>query len=171
MLSDEQNEVLDLLRRTRGHPGSAEVLPSEADHLARFDPVRRARKDLQEVGRAGGAPGRVRSSATPPRRWPERDAADTAEQFASELVRQIRVRLERSFEDGGDENEVGDRIRACYREWKTQRIADTARHYVVAAFTRGVVEAAPDGTAFRWLVDDGEVPSPDCRGQRSPEPS
>ena len=153
VLSDEQNEVLDLLRRTRGNPGAAEVLPAEADHLARF--TQAALEDLQEAERAGAG-----FFGDAPRR--RADVADTAEQFASELVRQIRVRLERSFEDGGDENEVGDRIRACYREWKTQRIADTARHYVVAAFTRGVVEAAPDGTAFRWLVDDGEVPSPDC---------
>jgi DivIVA domain-containing protein len=153
VLSDEQNEVLDLLRRTRGNPGAAEVLPAEIDHLARF--TQAALEDLQQAERAGAG-----FFGDAPRRTA--DVADTAEQFASELVRQIRVRLERSFEDGGDENEVGDRIRACYREWKTQRIADTARHYVVAAFTRGVVEAAPDGTAFRWLVDDGEVPSPDC---------
>jgi len=153
VLSDEQNEVLDLLRRTRGNPGAAEVLPSEVDHLARF--TQAALEDLKEAERAGAG-----FFGEAPRRTA--DVTDTAEQFATELVRQIRVRLERAFDDGGDENEVGDRIRACYREWKTQRIADTARHYVVAAFTRGVVEAAPDGTAFRWLVDDGDVPSPDC---------
>ncbi|MEZ5180192.1 MAG: hypothetical protein R2746_18420 [Acidimicrobiales bacterium] len=153
VLSDEQNEVLDLLRRTRGNPGAAEVLPSDDDHLARF--TQAALEDLQEAERAGAG----FFGEAPSRRA---DVTDTAEQFATELVRQIRVRLERAFDDGGDENEVGDRIRACYREWKTQRISDTARHYVVAAFTRGVVEAAPDGTAFRWLVDDGDVPSPDC---------
>lgn len=153
VLSDEQNEVLDLLRRTRGNPGAAEVLPSEAEHLARY--TQAALEDLQAAERAGAG----FFGAVPTR---TADVADTAEQFASEMVRQIRVRLERAFDDGGDENEVGDRIRACYREWKTQRIADTARHYVVAAFARGVVEAAPDGTAFRWLVDDGDVPSPDC---------
>ena len=33
---------------------------------------------------------------------------------------------------------------------------------MVVAFARGVAEAAPDGTAFRWLVDDGDQACPDC---------
>ena len=74
--------------------------------------------------------------------------------------------VERAFADGGDEYEVGERIRACYREWKTQRIADSSRHFVMVAFARGVAEAAPDDTAFRWLLDDGDQPCPDCDDNR-----
>ena len=153
VLSDEQNEVLDLLRRTRGTPGAAEVLPTEALHLERYTSA--ALEDLVAAERAGAAffGSAPRSTA---------DVRDVATEFASEMVRQIRGRLERAFDDGGDENEVGERIRACYREWKTQRIAAAARHYVVVAFSRGVAEAAADGTAFRWLVDDGDSPCPDC---------
>ena len=87
---------------------------------------------------------------------------DVATEFATEMIRQIRGRLERAFDDGGDENEVGERIRACYREWKTQRIADTASHFVVVAFSRGVAEAGAAGSASRWLVDDGDAACPDC---------
>lgn len=153
VLADEQNEVLDLLRRTRGTPTAEVVLPSEADHLARYASA--ALEDLTAAERSGASfYGEAPEAAA--------DVSDTAEQFAAELVRQIRARLERAFDDGGDEQEIGDRIRSCYREWKTQRIADTARHYVVVAFTRGVGGAAVEGTTFRWLVDDGEVPSPDC---------
>ncbi len=153
VLSDEQNEVLDLLRRTRGNPGSEEVLPSEEDHLARY--MSAALEDLTAAERAGAG-----FFGTAPRR--KADVSDVATEFATEMVRQIRARLERAFEDGGDENEVGERIRACYREWKTQRIADTARHFVVVAFSRGVAEAGTDGSTSRWLVDDGDSPCPDC---------
>lgn len=153
VLSDEQNEVLDLLRRTPGTPGAAEVLPSEADHMGRYTSA--ASEDLSAAERAGAS-----FYGSAPRR--AADVGDVASEFAGELVRQIRVRLERAFEDGGDENEVGERVRACYREWKTQRIADTARHYVLVAFSRGAAEAAGDNTTFRWLVDDGGTPCPDC---------
>jgi len=57
---------------------------------------------------------------------------------------------------------VADRVRASYREWKTERIAGAAEDAVLAAFGRGVFEAAPASTAFRWVVDDGEHPCPDC---------
>ena len=90
------------------------------------------------------------------------DVGDVAGEFAAELVRQLRGRLEAAFDDGGDEQEISDRIRSCYREWKTQRIADTAAHYVLVAFNRGVAEAAAAGTSARWVVDDGGTPCPDC---------
>lgn len=153
VLSDEQNEALDLLRRTRGTPTSEQVLPSEADHLERYTSA--ALEDLTAAERAGAG-----FFGDAPKR--AADVRDVATEFATEMIRQIRGRLERAFEDGGDENEVGERIRACYREWKTQRIADTARHFVVVAFSRGVAEAGADGSLSRWLVDDGDAPCPDC---------
>lgn len=61
-----------------------------------------------------------------------------AGEFAATLVRQLRSRLEAAFDEGADEQEISDRIRSCYREWKTQRIADTAAHYVLVAFNRGL---------------------------------
>ena len=153
VLSDEQNEALDLLRRTRGTPTAAQVLPSEADHLERYTSA--ALEDLAAAERAGAG-----FFGDAPKR--AADVRDVAAEFSTEMIRQIRGRLERAFEDGGDENEVGERIRACYREWKTQRIADTARHFVVVAFSRGVAEAGADGGLSRWLVDDGDAPCPDC---------
>ena len=153
VLSDEQNEALDLLRRTRGTPTAEHVLPSEADHLERYTSA--ALEDLTAAERAGAG-----FFGDAPKR--AADVRDVAAEFSTEMIRQIRGRLERAFEDGGDENEVGERIRACYREWKTQRIADTARHFVVVAFSRGVAEAGADGSLSRWLVDDGDAPCPDC---------
>jgi hypothetical protein len=91
------------------------------------------------------------------------DVGDVAGEFAADLVRQLRGRLEAAFVEGADEAEISDRIRSCYREWKTQRIADAAAHYVLVAFNRGV--AAASRRRFRiggWVVDDGGTPCPDC---------
>lgn len=153
VLSDEQNEALDRLRRNRDAPAASEVLPADEDHLARYTSA--VLEDLVDAERAGAA----FFGEAPARRS---DVGDVAEEFATEMVRQLRGRLQRAFDDGGDENEVGERIRACYREWKTQRIAEVARHYVMVAFSRGVHDVAPDGAGFRWVVDHGDGASPDC---------
>ncbi len=153
VLSDEQNEALDRLRRTRGTPTAEGVLLGEAEHLDRYRVA--ALEDLQAAERAGAG-----FYGSAPRR--KADVDDVATEFASDMVRQIRGRLEPAFDEGGDEADIGERIRACYREWKTQRIADASRHFVVVAFSRGLAEAAADGSAFRWLVDDGDAPCPDC---------
>ncbi|HRA35055.1 MAG TPA: hypothetical protein PK748_09010, partial [Acidimicrobiales bacterium] len=157
VLADEQNETLDLLRRTKGTPTAEAVLPGDADHQERYRGA--ALEDLANAERVGAG----FFGDAPQRRA---DVFDVAGDFAGEILRQIRGQLERAFADGGDEYEVGERIRACYREWKTQRIADSSRHFVMVAFARGVAEAAPDDTAFRWLLDDGDQPCPDCDDNR-----
>ena len=153
VLADEQNETLDLLRRTRGVPTAAEVLPLDVDHHERYRGA--ALEDLATAERVGAG----FFGEAPQRRA---DVFDVAGDFAGEILRQIRGQLERAFADGGDEYEVGERIRACYREWKTQRIADSSRHFVMVAFARGVAEAADDDATFRWVLDDGDQPCPDC---------
>lgn len=153
VLADEQNETLDLLRRTKGTPTADAVLPAETDHQERYRSA--ALEDLSAAERTGAS----FFGDAPDRRA---DVFDVAGDFAGEILRQIRGQLIRALDDGGDEYELGDRIRSCYREWKTQRIADTARHFVMVAFSRGVAEAADDGSSFRWLMDDGGQPCPDC---------
>lgn len=153
VLSDEQNEALDRLRRAKGQPSADEVLLGQGEHLGRYHAA--ALEDLVAAERAG-------AGFFGPAPKASADVGDVAGEFAAELVRQLRGRLEAAFDDGGDEQEISDRIRSCYREWKTQRIADTAAHYVLVAFNRGVAGAAADGSSARWLVDDGGVPCPDC---------
>jgi len=153
VLSDEQNEALDRLRRIRGQATADEVLLSQGEHLGRYHAA--ALEDLVVAERTGAA---FFGEA------PKRSAyvGDVAGEFAADLVRQLRGRLEAAFDDGGDEAEISDRIRSCYREWKTQRIADAAAHYVLVAFNRGVAEAAAADSGSRWVVDDGGTPCPDC---------
>ncbi|MDQ6696190.1 MAG: DivIVA domain-containing protein [Actinomycetota bacterium] len=155
VLSDEQNELLDEARRAKGVPSAEAILPASADHAGRY--AQAAAEDLVGAAAAG-----ARFYGDPPAKVTT-EVDDIASRLAEELVRQLRGRLGRCFTDAeGDEVELGDRIRACYREWKTQRIADTSRHFVLAAFTRGLFDAAPRGSAFRWIVDDGGTPCPDA---------
>ena len=153
VLSDEQNEALDRLRQVKGQATAGDVLVSEEDHLQRY--LAAALEDLTAAERAGAG---FFGEALPEK---AADVSDVAHAFASDLVRALRGRLEAAFDDGGDEHEIGERIRACYREWKTQRIAEVATHYVLVAFGRGVAAAGADGS-HRWLVDDGGSPCPDC---------
>jgi len=152
VLSDEQNEALDRMRRVKGAPQVDQVLVSEDDHRERYRAA--AAEDLTASERAGaGFFGEAPDKPAP--------IGDIAEAFASDLVQALRGRLEAAFHDGGDEHEISERIRACYREWKTQRIADVARHYVQVAFGRGVAAFELDSPT-RWLVDHAGVPAPDC---------
>ncbi|MCB0975907.1 MAG: DivIVA domain-containing protein [Acidimicrobiales bacterium] len=153
VLSDEQNEALHNLRNLKGAPTADAVLPTEEDHLSRFRQA--VLEDLRAAERAGAS---FYSDA------PDRaaDVTDIADELSGDLVRQVRGRLERSFDGSDDPDDVADGIRTIYREWKTQRIAEAARHFVIAAFSRGVAEAAPDGSSFRWLVDHGGAAAPDC---------
>ena len=77
------------------------------------------------------------------------------------LVDPLRLRIARSFEDcNGDLEEVGERLRALYREWKGQHIGTAVRHYTAAAYAWGAYEGAPDGAKLRWLVDRTVSPAP-----------
>lgn len=156
VLSDEQNEALDRLRRVKGQARAGDVLVGQDEHQDRYRSA--ALEDLTAAERAGAAFFADEDPSASPA-----DVTDVADLFAADLVRALRGRLETAIDDGGDEAEIGERIRACYREWKTQRIAEVATHYVLVAFGRGVGQgAAHAATPARWLVDDGGAPCPDC---------
>jgi hypothetical protein len=151
VLADEQNEVLDLLRRTKPAT-SEELLPALGQHSARY-----AEAVREELGAAaawgaaavGGEPDGVGDAL--------------AVELGQSVVEPLRERIARSFsETGGDLDEVTGRLRALYREWKSQRINTAVRHYAVAAYAQGAYGAMPDGTPLRWVVDHGSDPCPDA---------
>ena len=79
------------------------------------------------------------------------------------MVEPLRERLERCFgETVDDGDELAERVRACYREWKGQRVDELAARVAVAAANQGLLDRLPDGTLVHWVVEDGSTPSPDC---------
>ena len=166
LASDEQNEILDKLRRVkRGRPDVATILPADdtayADHYVE--------SLLPEFIHA------VDAGAT---FWEEVAGTATDSLFGGEaLVEEClrarvvlfltvhRAHLERTFteadEAGVDVSELGDRVRASYRDWRSTTLADLAGDLATAGFTHGERRAAGPGTPWQWVVDNGGLPCAD----------
>ena len=83
--------------------------------------------------------------------------------MSGDLVEPLRQRLEAAVDDGdGDNDAITKRVRAVYREWKTQRIDEQLDDLFHLAYARGAIDALPPGTAVQWVVDPNGPPSPDC---------
>ncbi|HEX4906019.1 MAG TPA: hypothetical protein VFU93_11245, partial [Acidimicrobiales bacterium] len=148
-LADEQNEVLDALRRLRGAPTVATLLPDRAAHDARFESVLAG-----GVATAAAAGGDVAGGD-----------GGRADEVATELGRSVatdlRARVERAVEEAsGDVETLAEAISSAYREWKTARAEPLARDAITAGFAAGMY-AASSGT-LRWVVDPAEGGCPDC---------
>ena len=152
VLADEQNDVLDRLRRN-AKATLDDLLPPPKEHTARY--ANAARDDLMAVAKQGasffgatGTPGAV---------------DDIADQLGEALAAPLRDRVAASLrEAAGDDEALADGVRAAYRDWKTHRLGMQARDSVFAAFNRGLYDATEEGTTCRWLIDDGGSPCPDA---------
>ncbi|MCO8125597.1 DivIVA domain-containing protein [Acidimicrobiia bacterium EGI L10123] len=151
-LADEQNELLDLLRRS-GTTTAAELLPDlpvQVDGYARL-----AEKHLQAAATAGGQAAGSEVAA---------DVTALARALGAALVEPFRRRVERSASEvDGDPDELDERLRALYREWKVQHIGPVADDALLSAYALGTLTAAkPDGRV-RWLIDPSQGPCPDAQ--------
>jgi DivIVA domain-containing protein len=149
-LADEQNEVLDLLRRAKPK-GVDDLLPAADDHAARWADVVAA--TLAELADAGAAASGGTASST----------ADLADELARGLTAPLRERIDRSFAaSDGNLDEIADRVRALYREWKGKRLTETTTHFAAAAYARGVFDAIEADAHVHWVIDPSEGACPDC---------
>ena len=151
VLADEQNEVFDLLRRDQP-AGLDDVVPAADEHVRRYATA--ALPDLDAAALSGAAS-------------VDREVTESCSALASELgqslVEPMRERIARSFDEcDGDLEEVTERLRSVYREWKGQRIGAAVRHYSAAAYSWGVYEATPSDAELRWLVDRSGEACPDA---------
>jgi DivIVA domain-containing protein len=163
VLQDEQNDLLDRLRNTRGEPTAAEILPDRDARVRRI--ARTSRPLLDQAAKAGlsfAASILGEQAPTGGRRPPELD--DLAMDLATSVVDPLRRRLEQVFADDFDDDPsvLAESLGAAYREWKTQRIELAASDHIAGAFNRGTLAATPDGMLLRWIVEDIGGPCPDC---------
>ena len=161
VLADEQNEVLDALRRREPVHELSDLLPSPADHLARFRVA--IVDDLLAAANAGASlvtPGRVarisKADAT--------KAAQAGDAVLDEwLIVPLRERLDRCVAEGdGDNAGIAKRVRAVYREWKTQHIDQRLDDVIRAAHGSGLFALIESGTAVDWVPDPSHVACADC---------
>ena len=61
----------------------------------------------------------------------------------------------------GLSEDLGDALGAVYRQWKTERVEQIARHHLMAAFNKGAYASVDEGTPLRWVFADAG-PCPDC---------
>jgi len=148
-LADEQNEVLDALRRLRGAPRLELLLPGADEHADRFAAAATDHLEAAAVagaGEGGAAPG----------------VGELAAALGSELSGDLRARLERALDaTSGDEEALNETISATYREWKSSRSEPFARHHVATAYALGSFAVLTDADV-RWVVDAAEGGCPDC---------
>jgi DivIVA domain-containing protein len=155
-ITDEQNEVLDALRRKTSPKDLDALVGSAAEHAARYRNAVKA--DLVAAAQAG-----VQSVVT--------DGADVAADVVASLLDELgrvfleplRERLARAFADaGGDTVEASATLRAAYREWRAQRAEEVAEQMVLLAHGRGAFAALAPGTPIHWVVDPEGPLCPDA---------
>lgn len=134
LAQDEQNGVLDGLRRQKGRPSSAAVLASEEEQRAAWgDALAPSVADAYRISGARAVP----------------DALAT--ELAAVVFVPLRTRLVEAI-DRGDEDGIADRVNARYREWKLQAMEGAVLDLLAAAHTRGVYDGAAGDARLAWLV-------------------
>ena len=114
-----------------------------------------AREKLSSTGRAAGAADAATCRT---------DTEAVAESLGTEIATSITNRLVESFRDGDGESESLQRaVSAAFRDWKSERIEDTAGDHATHAFTLGTLGVARlEGVSVSWVVDDGANRCSDC---------
>ncbi|HEX9467053.1 MAG TPA: DivIVA domain-containing protein [Acidimicrobiia bacterium] len=158
-LQDEQNDILDGLRRQRGKIDVTKVLPPVQDQLTRWAHVLQPSIDASYAAGAVTAGG----AATPARRAPRALLTE----LASAAVTPLRDRVSASFDSmdartpADSEIEIAQRLGARYREWRGHDLELMLGDALAVAYSRGVFDAAPEGSRLRWVpVHEGKCP--DC---------
>ncbi len=150
-VQDEQNDVLDGLRRQRGKIDVAKVLPAAEEQLSRWAHVLQPSVDLAYAAGAASmapSPGDGATAAVP---------GALLTELATMVVTPLRTRLDTSLEsiDGKSpadvEITIAQRLGARYREWRGQDLEDVLGDALSAAFARGAYDAAPRGAQLRWV--------------------
>jgi DivIVA domain-containing protein len=155
-LQDEQNDLLDGLRRQRGKIDLTKVLPALDDQLARWAHVLQPSVDAAYAAGALSAGGALGAA---PR--------TLLMELSTSTVTPLRDRLSASIErvdartPADTEIALAQRLGARYREWRSQDLDTVLTDAVAVAYSRGVYDAAPDGARLRW-IPTAEGKCPDC---------
>ena len=171
-MQDEQNDVLDGLRRQRGKIDVGRVLPSLDDQLARWAHVLQPAVD--DAYAAGAATVASEGSHTAPRAL--------LTELAASVVTPLRDRVAGSLGSletstpADTEIVIAQRVGARYREWRGQDLEGVLGDALAVAYARGVYDAAPEGAMLRWIpaevgkcadADDNAL-EPTLRGGKFP---
>jgi DivIVA domain-containing protein len=139
---DDQNALLDAVRRHKGRPAAAQVLRDEDAVVSEWSELlQHALDESYTAGRA--AVGADQASAP----------AELTREAAETVAVPLRERLSHAIDDVdvGDTSGLVERIGARYREWKNQQLERALGDVLVVAWARGVYDGVDDGTTLQWI--------------------
>ena len=160
VLADEQNEVLDRIRRAKTVGSVDDVLGSAT---AQAESYRNAiEPDLWAaiVAGAQSLETELERDQVATRLDRATIVATVGDYVVSELVAPLRERLARCMVET-DRAETTDLARAAFREWKAQRIDAVASQLSLQAFGRGAFAILAPGAPVCWVADPSGQPCPD----------
>ena len=159
-LADEQNGVLDALRRGEPVHELDEMIPTASEHVARY--IAAIADDIESAIQLGGATSRT--GAAKLRKGLVTESVSVANGAVEQwLVVPLRDRLARCIAEGaGDNAVVTKKVRAVYREWKTRHIDESLDDVLRRAHGRGVLAGFAPDTPIVWEADPRFVACPDC---------
>lgn len=169
-LQDEQNELLDRLRRQRRGVSVEKLLPPLVDQVSSWADVLAPSLDRVYVEARASAAGEPPAIGSAPRRL----VAAMAETLVSPLRDRVTAAVVESTDS--DPDAIAQRIGARYREWKGQELDARIGDVLAATYARAVYDAAPEGSRLRWIpadrgkcsdCDDNAL-EPTLRGNRFP---
>jgi DivIVA domain-containing protein len=158
-LQDEQNELLDQLRRQRRRSGARQLLPTARATVSQWADL--LEPAVHEAYAAGHGAHSERAPTTS--RAPRRLVSGLAEVLVAPLRERLESAVDTAPGDRGPEREaeIASLVGARYREWRAQELEYRVGDALAAAYARGVYDGAPEGSKLRWIAaEPGRCP--DC---------
>jgi DivIVA domain-containing protein len=149
-LQDEQNDILDGVRRLRGKIDPGRVLPSLDEQVSRWAHVLQPGVDAAYAAGSASAGGSARHAPGP-----------LLSDLSATMVTPLRDRLGATLAavdeptPADTEIAIASGLGARYREWRTQHLDPLLGDTLAAAYARGVYDAAPAGARLRWVPPVG----------------
>lgn len=179
LLSDEQNEVLDQVRRTRKTRVEVSDLLGEEDSSEHFtDRLIEAYRTAATAGATLWSELSSRADAesveelASPQTAPAVEVAqdpvvlDSLRAQVDEILAirraQLREVLESHSEAGANASELVDRLRSAYRDLRTDSVDELAGDLATGGFAAGTAVAAGPSRRWRWIPDNGGLPCADA---------
>jgi cell division septum initiation protein DivIVA len=168
VVTDQENSVLDRVRRDRKARSADDLLPSGTDALEVM--VRSVRGDLTKAVEAGAEFLRTTSSDDGVPLAIDAILVELVAKLDEWVQAPLRTRLERivkaTDDRSHDRSELVEQLRASYREWRNDKLPELSGDVATLAFNRGVLESANPSAAMCWVVDHGGLPCADAEDNR-----
>lgn len=160
ILSDEQNEMLDKVRRSAG---SKVILEEILDEKAQIDTIAIAALDFFEQVRLGVVDLFTDGKGLPTHKEISHQAVEYSEEFAKELVLPLRRKIEETLSQDSviEDQSAVPAIGAIYREMRSNRLEELISQYVNTVFC-ATIHKESGYELFVWAIDPEDTPCADC---------